>query len=201
VSQPFNRGAIVPAPRALDERLDEWWVENAWEIPGGGYNLSCYERNRCYLNVGGADFHDVSVLTVTDSKGDVRSVIACDLTGDGAQDLLVRQVGGGPLLLFENRFPRAGYLVVTLRGTKSNTQGIGARLTARVGEETLVREVFPANGFLCQGPVDVHLGLGTAKQVARLTVRWPSGLTQTFEDVAGDRHIVLTEGEPGIGER
>ena len=48
-------------------------------------------------------------------------------------DLIVRQAGGGPLLLYENRMPRKNYLTVSLRGRASNRQGIGARLTAEVG--------------------------------------------------------------------
>jgi hypothetical protein len=196
VSQPWNRAAIVPAPREPDERLGEWWVESPWRITKGGFNLSSYERNRTYLNVPGEGFHDISRLTGADNAGDGRAVVAADLTGDGMQDLLVRQVSGGSLLLYENQFPKAGWLVVSLRGTKSNTHGIGARLTAEVGGRRIVRECYPHNGFKCQGQVDVHFGLGEAKALDRLTIRWPSGLEQVLEGVTGDRHIIVTEGDP-----
>ena len=195
MSQPWNRAAIVPAPRAPDEKLGEWWVDNPWRITDGGYNLSAYERNRTYLNVPGEGFHDISRLTAADSTGDGRAVVAADLTGDGMQDLLVRQVGGGPLLLFENRFPKAGWLVVSLRGTESNTHGIGARLTAEVDGRRIVRECYPHNGYKCQGQVDVHFGLGTADKLERLTIRWPSGREQVLSDVQANRHIIVTEGE------
>ena len=55
MSQPFNRGAIVPAPIDPDKRLKNWWVENPWLIAANGKSLSGYERNRIFLNVGGKD--------------------------------------------------------------------------------------------------------------------------------------------------
>lgn len=201
MSQPFNRAARVPQPRGLDEGLGEWWAESPWQIIADGHNLSAYERNRLFLNGGGDGFYDVSRLTGTDSDGDGRSVVAADLNGDGMQDLLVRQVGGGPLLYFENRMPRANWLRVSLRGTDSNSLGIGARLVAQVGERQIVRELYPYNGFRSQGPAHVHFGLGTDAGVDRLTVRWPSGAEQVFSDVAGNRHVRLTEGSETVETR
>jgi len=202
VSQPFDRAACIPAPKEADKRLKDWWVENPWQINIQGKSLSGYERNRLLLNSKGETFYDVSALTAADSEGDGRSVVAVDFTGDGMEDLLVRQAGGGPLLLFENRFPKTHWLRVSLRGTKSNRLGIGARLVAKVGGQQIVRELYPVNGFKAQGPAHVHLGLGNATKVDQLTVVWPSGLQQEFADLASDRAILLTEGSsqvlPGI---
>lgn len=166
---------------------------------GSGYNLSGYERNRVYLNVEGSDFDDISALTAADSDGDGRAVVAADFNGDGREDLLVRQAGGGPLLLFENRFPKRHWLKVSLRGTQSNSHGIGARLVAAVAGRNIVRELYPVNGFMAQGPTYVHFGLGAATQVDDLTVRWPSGLVERFKDVKADQHLVLTEPNEAIG--
>ncbi len=85
---------------------------------------------------------------------------------------------------------------MSLRGTDSNTHGIGARLVAEIGDRRIVRECYPHNGFKCQGQVDVHFGLGSAERIERLTIRWPSGLEQVLEDLAADRHIIVTEGDP-----
>jgi hypothetical protein len=112
-------------------------------------------------------------------------------------DLLVRQAGGGPLLLYENRLPRKHYLKVSLRGHRSNRQGIGARLTALVNGQPLVRELYPANSFFSQTPSLVHFGLADATVVERLTIRWPSGKVQVLSDVKGDRHIIVDEDRDG----
>lgn len=197
MSQPCNRNCEVAAPGAVDESLGEFWVNNPWQIVSAGHNLSAFERNRTYLNLGGGAFVEVSHLTGADSDGDGRSVVAADFRGTGRQDLLVRQVGGGPLLLFENRLPPRHHLTVTLRGRASNRQGIGARLTAEVGGRKLVREVYPACGFRSQAPAVAHFGLADATAVDKLTVRWPSGKVQVLTGLAGDRHVVIDEGKDG----
>jgi hypothetical protein len=187
----------VPAPGKLDASLHEFWVENPWQIVAMGNNLSAFERNRAFLNVKGKDFLDISHLTGADSDGDGRAVVAADFRNAGMLDLLVRQAGGGPLLLYENRLPRKHYLQVSLRGDKSNRQGIGARLTAEANGLKQMRELYPVCSFRSQGPNVVHFGLGDATSVDRLTIRWPSGRVQELRDLPADRHIVVDEGRDG----
>jgi len=118
VAQPYDRSGIVPPAGDLEK--DQFWVGNPWAIVAAQKNLSAYERNRTFLNLGLGRFVDVSFFSGADSDGDGRAVVAADLDGDGMEDLIVRQAGGGPLLLFQNRFPRRHYLRVSLRGTESN---------------------------------------------------------------------------------
>src|ERR1051326_4509295 len=127
--------AICPAPVKPDERLKDWWVGNHWFIAAKGKSLSGYERNRIFLNARGSEFFEISGLTGADSDGDGRAVVPVDTNGDGQEDLLVRQAGGGTFLLFENRFPKAHWLQVSLRGVKSNRLGLGSRLVAQSSEE------------------------------------------------------------------
>ena len=198
MSQPCDRAAQCPLPGKLDKRLGEWWVENPWEIVTQGHNLSCYERKRSYLNVGGRNFLEISHLTGADGDGDGRCVVAGDFRNTGQLDLVLRQVGGTPLLLYENCFPRRHYLKVSLRGRKSNRLGVGARLVAILPNgRQLVREMYPINSFHSQMPNLVHFGLGDARRVKQLTIRWPSGKEQRLTNLAADRHIVVDEGRTG----
>ena len=194
MAQPFDRKASVPPIGPVDSDSGQFCVNNPWEIVAHQKNLSAYERNRTYLNLGAGRFADISFLTGTDSDGDGRSVIAADLDNDGMLDLVVRQAGGGPLLMFENRMPRQHFLRVSLRGRESNGQGIGAKLTAEVIGRTIVREMYPANTYASQNPCEVYFGLGPATRVDRLTIRWPSGFTQELCDVEADQHILIEEG-------
>jgi hypothetical protein len=184
----------VPQPGKLDASFGEFWVDNPWDIIRHSHNLSAYERNRVYLNVRGRNFIDISYLSGADSDGDGRSVVAGDFRNNGRLDLVVRQAGGGSLLLFQNELPQRHYLEVTLRGRTSNRQGIGARLTAVADGQPLVREMYPVNSFRSQMPNTVHFGLGDSARVDRLTIRWPSGKVQQFINLAADRHVLIDEG-------
>jgi enediyne biosynthesis protein E4 len=201
VSQPFNRGAIVPAPIEPNKSLHNWWVENPWLIAASGKSLSGFERNRIFLNVQGREFFEISGLTLADSAADGRGTVAADLTNDGMEDVLVRHVGGLPIALYENRFPKTSWLRVTLRGVQSNREGIGARLVAVSNGRQLVRELFPNNGFMGQNAAHVHFGLGNATKLDQLTIRWPSGAVQEFKDLEINRHVRFTEESPDIEVR
>jgi len=187
----------VKLPGKLDPTLKEFWSENPWELVNEGHNLSMYERNRLWMNQRGKGFLDFSYLTGTDSEGDGRSVVAADFRNNGQMDLIVRQVGGGPLSLYENNFPLRHYLKVSLRGTRSNRQGIGSQLTAEAGDLKQVRELYPLNSYLSQAPSIAHFGLGDATRIERLTIRWPSGEKQVLTNLKADQHIIVTEGKQG----
>ena len=132
MSQPFDRSLGRRPPASVDPKsLGEFWVNNPWDIvsrrattsaPMSGSDRSSIKEGRNFL--------DISYLTGADNDGDGRSVVAGDFRNNGQLDLVVRQVGGGPLLLYENQFPKAHYLTVSLRGHTSNRLGIGARLKA-----------------------------------------------------------------------
>ncbi len=201
MSQPCSRSALVPPPGVVDPQLQEFWVANPWQIVAEGYNLSAFERNRAYLNVKGSEFLEISHLTGgADSDGDGRAAVAADFRNCGQLDLVVRQSGGGALFYFENRFPKKNWLSVSLEGITSNRPGIGARLVAEVNGKKIVREMYPHNGYFSQAPNRVHFGLGDAAKVDRLTIRWPSGLEQELKELAGNRHVTVTEGRAEIAE-
>ena len=184
-------------PGKIDDELKEFWVENPWEIVKSGFNLSAYERNRTWMNIGGSNFLDVSFLTGTDSDGDGRCVVAGNFSNNGRQDLIVRQAGGGSLLMFENNFPQRHWLEVSLRGRQSNRLGVGARLTATANGRKIVREMFPINSYRSQMPNRAHFGLADANRVESLEIRWPSGKTQIIKDLKADAHVVIDEEKEG----
>jgi hypothetical protein len=198
VSQPDDRKAKIDLPGKLDKSLKEFWTTNPWNIVKQGNNLSAYERNRMWLNVGGKQFLDVSYLSGADSDGDGRSVVAADFRNCGRMDLIVRQISGGAVHLYENQMPTKHYLTVSLRGTKSNKRGIGARLVAKVNGRQIVRELFPNNSYQSQMPALVYFGLGESATVDELAIRWPSSDDwQVLTSLKADRHVLITEGKQG----
>ena len=198
VSQPYQRTSEIPSPREINPWDDNFWIGSPWKFESSGKNLSAFEPNHVFLNLGDRRFLDVSYLSGADSDGDGRGVCSADLDRDGRPDLVVRQAGGGPLRIYRNRLPKRSWLRVELRGTKSNSFGIGARVEARTGDQRVVRQLRPNRTFATQSPHEIHMGLGDASRIDQLTVHWPSGLVQTYDDVAINRHVRLTEGSDEI---
>jgi hypothetical protein len=196
VAQPLDRNAELPELGDVDREGGEFWVDNPFKIPGSGNNLSAYERNRLFLNLDGEDFLDASFASGADIDSDSRAVIAADFDRDGASDLLVGSVGGGPLRLFLNRFPRTNRRIrLELTGVQSNRRGVGSRIEIEIGKRKIVRDLFPSNGGTGQGPVEWLIGVGRAARIDRLSVRWPTGHVQRFEDLPVDSTIEITEGQ------
>lgn len=197
MSQPGVKQCEVDQPGELDPELNEFWVGNPFQI-FQKHNLSCFERNRVYLNVQGEGFLEISHASNADNEGDSRAILALDLFEPGQLDLVLRQVGGGPVVIYRNQFPKANYLKVSLDGVQSNSLGLGSRLIARVADRQIVRELYPINSYQSQQPSWVHFGLSEAEKVDELEIRWPSGKVQKIANVAANRHIRVVEGNDTI---
>ena len=89
-------------------------------------------------------------------------------------------------------------VVLRLRGTKSNRDAIGAAVTLEAGELRQTRYVQAGSGFLAEHSKELLFGLGKAQAVIRVTVRWPSGLTQHFDSLPANHRIQLVEGSPTV---
>jgi enediyne biosynthesis protein E4 len=79
-------------------------------------------------------------------------------------------------------------------GTRSNRDGIGAKITVKTGTRTLVDEVRSGSSYISQNDLRVHFGLGSAVKIDAVQVRWPSGLLERFDNISIDAIHTLTEG-------
>jgi hypothetical protein len=112
-----------------------------------------------------------------------------DLNNDGSIDV-VTTVLGGPLQVFLNRGGSAHWLTITLRGTRSNRDGLGARVL--VNGQT--RFATTAGSYESANDKRLHFGLGPAK-TARVEVLWPSGIRQALNDVPANQFLEIREPE------
>ncbi len=190
-AQPFNTSKRHSAPRDPDERVNEFWLENPFDFERRkGFNLSMYERNRMFLNMDGRSFAEASHVSATDIDADSRAVAVGDLNEDGRPDLIVRSVGGGVLRVYLNQIPARASVRVTLRGRRSNSAGIGARMVMDLGGRKLHRDHFPQNSLMAQTATETIFGLGDYDGPMTLTITWPSGAVQVVENVKPGRHVI-----------
>jgi hypothetical protein len=129
-----------------------------------------------------------------------RGVAAGDLDNDGRVDLVVVHRDGAAALLW-NRARGGHRLGLRLRGMRSGRTPIGARVTCRVGQQSIVRWLTSGTGYLSAHDPRLWFGLGGATRVDRLEVRWPSGAIQSWTDLPADRILAVEEGNPRIDER
>ena len=189
MSQPFSCTASVPELRDIDEDNGEFWVGNPFMFSNVKENLSAYERNGCFLNDQNGSFLDMSYLSGSDNRGDSRTVVSADIDNDGMPELFVRQVGGGALVVYKNNFPQKNWLTISLRGDKSNSAGIGAKVIMTAGDLTVQRELYPVVNFLSQSPANVHVGLQNHSKVDSVKILWPSGEVTLLKDVKANQHL------------
>jgi hypothetical protein len=81
-----------------------------------------------------------------------------------------------------------------LIGTTSNRAAIGARVTIRSGGIKQFSEVRGGASYLSQNDLRLHFGLGAAKKMESVEIRWPNGRVETLENVAADAIYTLAEG-------
>jgi len=124
-----------------------------------------------------------------------RGSAVADYDNDGRPDIAV-SVSGGSIELLRNSGTTGSWIGVVLRGTKSNREGIGARLELETDAGTQVREVRASGSYLSTSDPRVLFGLGPAVSARRLTIRWPSGRVQMVESLPLRRYTVVTEPRP-----
>jgi Flp pilus assembly protein TadD/peroxiredoxin len=154
-----------------------------------------YERNVFYANNRDGTFSDVSAAVGLDFPDDSRAFALADLDRDGRLEIILKNRNAPQLRILRNTLKEIGNAVVfRLRGTKSNRDAIGASITVEAGGHRQTKYLQAGSGFLSQHTKELFFGIGGTEENIRATVRWPSGLAQTFDRLPVNQRIALQEG-------
>ena len=149
-----------------------------------------------YRNLGNARFEDVSALTGPALAQRHASMGAAfgDYDNDGDVDILVMNQNEPPSLLRNDYTGSHSWLAIQLTGTKSPRDATGAIVTVEASGISQTSAVLSQSSYLSVNDSRLHFGLGRAARANRITVRWPSGLTEEFGPQQPNRIVTLTEG-------
>jgi hypothetical protein len=166
-------------------------------------NIERYDDTTMYLtpnivlmNTGDGKFVDVS-----DKSGDGLKVklssrgSGCDdLDNDGDIDVVILNSRREPTILRNDSPSENHWIQFHLRGTKSNRDGVGARVKVVAGDLTLIDEVHSGRGYQSHYGMRLHFGLGNREKIDLIEVRWIGGGVDVFKDITVDRLLKITEG-------
>jgi len=179
---------------ALSELMDE------------GASWSGHERNCCYLNLRDGTFVDISAVSGLDFLDDGRAMATVDWDHDGDLDVWLKNRTSPALRFMENLGSNVGapsnsYLALKLIGTTSNRDAIGTKVTVSYDGKKQTRCVTAGSGYLSQSSRWLHFGLGQAKHVDHVLVRWPNGNEQIVSVTQVNKRFVITQGDSKVVEQ
>lgn len=189
----------------LDGDLDVYYVGNFVDDPA----RPVFDNpGHLFLNDGRAHFEEATArygLFNRDEQGRPllgHAVLGGDLNGDGRPELVVTNaaypdaalevVPGVPRAFFQPANENH-WLQVRPVGTRSNRDGVGARVEVVTGGRRQTRWVRRGDGHLSSAAGALSFGLGAVRRVERLEVSWPSGARTTLEDLPADRLLIGKE--------
>ena len=175
---------------------------------GTGYpSYEALMPNVMYRNLAGKRFVDITSAGGFGHLQKGHGIAFADFDHDGDQDVFAQMGGNFPgdkfsNALFENPGNDSHWIAIQLVGVKSNRSAIGAQIRVDVVENEKLRTVHRrvnSGGSFGANPLRQSIGLGSAMLIKRLTIYWPtSDRTQTFESVAADQFLRITEDRDAV---
>jgi hypothetical protein len=154
------------------------------------------EPNTVFRNLGRGKFQDVSLEAGADFQKAAahRGAAFGDLDNDGRVDAVVTVLNGAVKYFHNVSSNRNHWIILKLIGSRSNRMGLGAqiRVTADDGAKQ-DDQATTGVGYASSSDPRVHFGLGAAKSVREIEIRWPSGIRQTLRNVTADQIVTIEE--------
>jgi hypothetical protein len=160
-------------------------------------NVPYAQRPQLFRNLGTGQFQEMVPAEGTPLAQRIigRGAAYADYDGDGDLDILLT-TNQGPGYLLRNDTPRQSHLLrLKLQGTRSNRDGIGAKVQVYTAKGVLHKMVRTGSSYLSQSELALTFGLGASTAIEKVRISWPSGIIDEVTDVAVDTTLLAREGE------
>ncbi len=162
---------------------------------GSSSRMMIEQPNTVFANLGKAGFRALTAeagLTSQPPRRHRGSAVG-DFNRDGRLDVVVSAISA-PAEIWVNDSPGGNHwLELDLEGTRSNRDGIGARIKVVAGSSAQYNHVNFSVGYASSSAGPVHFGLGRSRAADLVEIRWPSGRVQELKNVAADRVVKVKE--------
>ena len=154
------------------------------------------EPKLMFRNIGHGLFENVSDRLGADFRSPrvSRGAAVADFDNDGDLDILVNNNGGAPQLLRNNGGNANHWLQILLIGTKSNRDGVGARVKVTAGDLVLYDQRKGGMSYQSAQDPRLHFGLGSRSTIDVVEITWPSGIATKIPHLKSDQIIAVKEG-------
>jgi enediyne biosynthesis protein E4 len=154
------------------------------------------EPRLLYQNLGDGTFKDISKQSGPGctEPASSRGLAVADLWNEGRVSAVVNNIDEKPMLLVNLAANSSHWVGTITEGTRSNRDGIGARVTVFASGHRWVQEVRSGSSYLSSNDLRLHFGLGPARSIDHIEVLWPSGVEEIFQSKGVDRFVTLVEG-------
>ncbi len=171
---------------------NDGWIDLAAVV-----QTSAGPRVRVLRNRGDGSFEDVSHALGLDTIAlrAPRGLIAADVDGDGAADLIVTQLDAPPVLLRNVGANKNHFARLDLSGYADNKTALGVKVEIFTNGHWQKWELAGASGYQTQAPPQILVGLGDAQGIDLLRILWPTGVLQDEIDLPRTPVIAMKEAD------
>jgi hypothetical protein len=161
----------------------------------GDMTWSGYQKKKMFRNMAGQTFKEISAEAGTDNDRDGRGLGIADFDNDGRLDIYQANADQDSIYYRNTSEGVGNWVQFRLTGTKSNRDAIGARIKLTAGGLTQIREIDGGNGYAGQSTKRAHFGIGAAKKIDAVEIRWPSGQWEKIAPPAINALAKVVEGK------
>jgi tetratricopeptide (TPR) repeat protein len=188
------------AQRSLGEASEAGDYEMAWnavnELVRADFSWSGSQRNVFFANNHDATFSDVSGVLGLDLRDDGRAFALSDFDHDGRLEFVLKNRTGPQIRIIRNDLEGIGNSIsFRLQGHTSNRDAIGAVVTIESEGKRQTKFVSAGSGFASQHTKELSFGLGHSLKNVRVSVRWPTGAVEVYENVPVNHRVEIEENE------